>query len=1279
MSSYRIIKRGVEFNVEGDPLTRSDYDERQIDNLVKSRGMPVPIVFGTRIIEPTVVAWSHGTQASGYYSIYKKASDGSDNFIRDAGNTAITNTPTVGDNGPGNPIYTERITFTTARLVLCVGKADIIGPWTADNQPFTAYPEPLPPITLTGATEFVENLRKERAIEAAYVNLFADQQNLVIRLVVSIGDADLFGGGLSGGLGFPFKRGSYGANTRFSQFWFAPNGLKAEPVLQDADIPYSGVSTLYFKNFNFGGSSPPPSWRVGVSRVEKQTARTATGYKDQWQPTFKGTDNSLVSINTLTRSLENLFYLIAFAENLTDNQGKQLADYVKSLPYNDETVYKLIRLPSLTVDTINPDEDSSPKVLILGGGFQDVTYTTREDFKSGVERYLVRPGRSSGLGPVNFIPYHADEIVAAYIKQMRQHLLLNSTAHGVIVYATTDIVGTPSTTFATEQEKLSYIARVRAQIQSAAIIFNALKYPPENFDEYTRIMKRYDVRADPLAAKQASALEILRRYPPETRMVLWKYWREKANDPVFGEYVAPLPFSFSVYPPAAHEMADWYSVDSIQNPIIAGDTATNKPVVSTAAFKFRFNVGLPAGETMNPIHALRELLTNKDWGEGIPEDKIDETAFYNAAVVCHNEGLDYCNVLDQIGENDKMIKGITDYVDGVLYYNPALDLVTLKLIRDDYNIDHIPSFDESTLSEITAYKRQHSQDLINSVTVNFHDAAKGSNETFTIHDLVASDRVGKVVSAAISYDGCATARAAEVVAKRDLAALSQSVISFTAKINPPATPLGLGDPIVVSYKDLGIARVVMRISSISYGDGLMGGISVRLIQDVFSTLITSELVEPDLPIQVIPPVETDLFDVSKDIMIAELSISDTVGARIDDKYYATGGSFYGPPDFRRPDVFTEAGSAPGAYATRVSAYAMKYLLFKAGLVYRRGKENLTVSINNEVLPVSIGVLLTRIPYPNIRESVLTQLGDTDVIPVEPFKVKVRISSIPSDATSGVVRVDNEEIVFTAATKISDDVFEVTLADRALGDTVPEGHRKGANFWFLGGAKTITKPIGVAPNNYVITSGYDREYYGMPVTVTENGVTTTQYVPLGTNSNIGSIQLYAQNIFSKFCSRALLAYPPFAVVKKPVLNESGNIEFVYVTNSAYPRKRGTHDYDQWSEIELYIVDKTPGADFHSTIHTALLNAPRPRTVGTYELSFDLASFYPGGNIPQVLEFRFFGAWPNDLNFLTSWQTWNFVSDSRPVPVRQGWGYQFGKNWGSSDLEGWNYDWDNNWGD
>ena len=264
--------------------------------------------------------------------------------------------------------------------------------------------------------------------------------------------------------------------------------------------------------------------------------------------------------------------------------------------------------------------------------------------------------------------------------------------------------------------------------------------------------------------------------------------------------------------------------------------------IITAGYSFG---GQSFGPTMNPAHALRECLTNKSWGAGIPEDELDEQSFEICSTTCQNDGLDFCYLWDTLEPIDKLIKSILDYIDAVLYYDSHDGLYRVKVIRDDYVINAIPQFAEHNIQSLTKYKRLHSDEAVNSVTIVYHDYLRGINDALTLTDQVAVALAGKKIGASFAYEGCATKEAALRVAERELTAISQSLISFSIHVDNTNQTLGIGDAINVSWRDIGIQQLVCRILRIRYGDGTTAGVTLDVIQDVFADIHRfGEIVKP---------------------------------------------------------------------------------------------------------------------------------------------------------------------------------------------------------------------------------------------------------------------------------------------------------------------------------------------------------------------------------------------------------------------------------------------------
>ena len=503
----------------------------------------------------------------------------------------------------------------------------------------------------------------------------------------------------------------------------------------------------------------------------------------------------------------------------------------------------------------------------------------------------------------------------------------------------------------------------------------------------------------PLTDSQWAAIE---RTPPEVRVIRWDY------------DIAALKraggFQFTLVEGSTYS-DDIARIDSNERPIDmlpSGSEPTPEEFVA--------NIGLfqPFGYAMNPVHALRECLINHDWGEGIDEQQIDEDSFFIAARTCKNEGLDFCYVHNDLGGVSKLVTDITDYIEGVVYYEAATDKVVLRLLRYDYDLDNILAFNETNISSINNYRHQHTDETTNSVTVRFHEAALGSQSSFTVHDVEAASRGAGVVAETLNYDGCATPQAAAVVAVRELNALSKPVISFSAVVDVPEDHhVGLGEPLLFSYRDLGIDKVVMRVSSIDYGDGTTGGITLDLIQDhYFNIQKFDPQVDPEgTNTPVAPPTPINPLD---------------------------------------EVLFLEAGyerlNFHGSGVTLPTSPTIDQSYIQAGLRATPDRADINSALIDarEIRPC-IGTLLTPIP---------SYYGDDPRD--QNFIVRVRIEwSARSFADDHIVIRIDDELFYTNRRFLgfvnltrSSGLVDFVVTRRAYSDTVTKSHEIGADVWFL---------------------------------------------------------------------------------------------------------------------------------------------------------------------------------------------------------------------------------------
>lgn len=250
---------------------------------------------------------------------------------------------------------------------------------------------------------------------------------------------------------------------------------------------------------------------------------------------------------------------------------------------------------------------------------------------------------------------------------------------------------------------------------------------------------------------------------------------------------------------------------------------------------------------MNPAHIIRECLTNSDWGMGYAEADIDDDAFRYAADVLYDEGMGISLLWDTSQSIEDFVGLICKHIDASIFVDRAAGLFVLKLIRDDYDIDDLIELGVSNVLSVADFNKPAFGELVNSVTVTYWDGLVRGNATITVSDIALAAAQSAVVSGAISYPGFTLGSTATRVAQRDLIALSSPRVSCTVIANRIAKGLKPGDCFRLTWPDLEIDDLVMRVIGIAFGDGKSNQVRISCTEDVFATPNTAVIADPPEP------------------------------------------------------------------------------------------------------------------------------------------------------------------------------------------------------------------------------------------------------------------------------------------------------------------------------------------------------------------------------------------------------------------------------------------------
>lgn len=177
---------------------------------------------------------------------------------------------------------------------------------------------------------------------------------------------------------------------------------------------------------------------------------------------------------------------------------------------------------------------------------------------------------------------------------------------------------------------------------------------------------------------------------------------------------------------------------------------------SYAYAAFKITAGSLPAHDMNPAHIIRECLTDPIWGMGYNEEDIYDLSFILAADTLYDENMGMSLLWDRQMPIEQFVQEVVKHINAALYVGrrgPEAGKFVLKLIRNDYDPDALPLFDESNVEKMEGFKRVEIGELTNSVTVNYVDSETGKPASTTAQDPALVQQQGAVINTTMQYPG----------------------------------------------------------------------------------------------------------------------------------------------------------------------------------------------------------------------------------------------------------------------------------------------------------------------------------------------------------------------------------------------------------------------------------------------------------------------------------------------------------------------------------------------
>ncbi len=240
-------------------------------------------------------------------------------------------------------------------------------------------------------------------------------------------------------------------------------------------------------------------------------------------------------------------------------------------------------------------------------------------------------------------------------------------------------------------------------------------------------------------------------------------------------------------------------------------------------------------QAMNPAHMLYESFISDTWGSGEPRSKMDDAAFRKAADTLYNEQFGLCIEWKTSDEIKKFRDLVCDHIGAKCSTDNTTGLITIRLIRDDYKIEDLSTFDEDTGLLDLQFDSTNNTEVPSQVIIKYTDAITFQECSIAaVNPAVAQGQFGRNTETT-EYPAIPTGELATRVAFRDLKAKTTALKRCTVKLDRRGYELVNGQPFRIKTKyRINNLDIVVRGERREEKFLTDGTITITALQDVFS-------------------------------------------------------------------------------------------------------------------------------------------------------------------------------------------------------------------------------------------------------------------------------------------------------------------------------------------------------------------------------------------------------------------------------------------------------------
>lgn len=251
-------------------------------------------------------------------------------------------------------------------------------------------------------------------------------------------------------------------------------------------------------------------------------------------------------------------------------------------------------------------------------------------------------------------------------------------------------------------------------------------------------------------------------------------------------------------------------------------------------------------KAMNPAHVIFECLTNREWGRGIPRERLDNASLLASAQTLFDEGFGICRSWNRQDSLQSFVQNVVDHVGGALFLDRTTGLLRFDLIRGDYDPDALPLYDKNSgLLDIEDGDTESREDAVNEIIVNWRDPIENMDRQVRVQNLASIQSLGAINSQTTDYLGIPTLELATRVAQRDLRVMASALKRFKVRLDRRAWRMSPGDLFRVNAPERNISNLVLRVARFADGPVTDGAIEVSAVVDVFGLPAASYVSEEE--------------------------------------------------------------------------------------------------------------------------------------------------------------------------------------------------------------------------------------------------------------------------------------------------------------------------------------------------------------------------------------------------------------------------------------------------